>query len=503
MRLLSTLASSLSVALENARLFEETRQRNAELALINDVQRSLAQNLDMDAMYNLVGDRIREIFDAQVVDIGILDANDGLMHFPYSIERGERFPDEPIRPDQGLTAVALQRREPVLVKRPEDAAAIAPMILLGSGEPAKSALFVPLIVGGAAIGRISLQNLDHEYAFDEADVRLLVTLAGSLSVALDNARLFEETRQRAAELAVINDVGQAFADQLDLDGADRPAGRPAPRSVQRRHRVHRAPRRGDRTHRLPVLQRRRHPQPRPGVAPLRRGLRLADPWCSVSRSCSTAPTRSKPLASRSSARLRNSYLGVPIMAEGRAIGVISVQSITEAGRFGDDDTRLLSTIAANVGAAIQNARLYRETQRRASEMAALAELGREVGGTLDIDAVIEPIALRAAELLDADTSAVFLEQPDGSFKPIVVRGESAEQIKADMISSGEGIIGDLAARGAAGVRQRHEHRPSSRDDPGCDGALGGAPDGGASRRPRQRDGDDGRLAGRSQRAVHR
>ena len=85
------------------------------------------------------------------------------------------------------------------------------------GETAKSALFVPLIVGGAATGRISLQNLDREYAFSEADVRLLVTLAGSLSVALENARLFEETRQRAAELAVINSVGQAFADQLDLE----------------------------------------------------------------------------------------------------------------------------------------------------------------------------------------------------------------------------------------------------------------------------------------------
>ncbi len=72
-RLLTTLAGSLSVALENARLFEETRQRNAELALINEVQRGLVENLDMQSMYDLVGDRIQEIFDAQVVDMGIID----------------------------------------------------------------------------------------------------------------------------------------------------------------------------------------------------------------------------------------------------------------------------------------------------------------------------------------------------------------------------------------------------------------------------------------------
>ena len=78
--LLSTIAASLSVALENARLFDETKrlltetdERAAELAIINEVQRGLAERLDMQAMYELVGDKIQEIFDAQVVDIGIVD----------------------------------------------------------------------------------------------------------------------------------------------------------------------------------------------------------------------------------------------------------------------------------------------------------------------------------------------------------------------------------------------------------------------------------------------
>src|SRR5262249_37036522 len=123
-----------------------------------------------------------------------------------------------------------------------------------------------------------------------------------------------------------------------------------------------------------------------------------------------------------------SYLGVPILAEGRAIGVISVQSTEQAGRFGENDTRLISTIAANVGAAIQNARLYRETGRRASEMAALAELGREVGGMLDLDAVLGRIAERAQELLEVDTSAVFLEGDDANYHPSVAVGELADVI---------------------------------------------------------------------------
>src|SRR5207244_7235483 len=85
------------------------------------------------------------------------------------------------------------------------------------GEMTKSAVYVPLVVvGGEAIGRISLQNLDREHAFSDADVRLLTTLAGSLSVALQNARLFEETRQRHAELVLINDVQRGLAENLDM-----------------------------------------------------------------------------------------------------------------------------------------------------------------------------------------------------------------------------------------------------------------------------------------------
>ena len=100
-RLLTTLAGSLSVALENARLFDETQrlltetnERAAELAIINSVQEGLAAKLDMQSMYELVGDKIQEIFDAQVVDIGLYDMEAGLVRYPYAIETWGALPDD-------------------------------------------------------------------------------------------------------------------------------------------------------------------------------------------------------------------------------------------------------------------------------------------------------------------------------------------------------------------------------------------------------------------------
>ena len=84
------------------------------------------------------------------------------------------------------------------------------------GEPALSAIFVPLLVGDEILGTISLQNLDREHAFDDRDVSLLTTLAASLSVALRTARLIDETQKRVAELATINSVGEALTTEVEL-----------------------------------------------------------------------------------------------------------------------------------------------------------------------------------------------------------------------------------------------------------------------------------------------
>jgi GAF domain-containing protein/CheY-like chemotaxis protein/HPt (histidine-containing phosphotransfer) domain-containing protein len=449
-RLLMTLAGSLSVALENARLFEETRQRNAELALINDVQRGLAENLEMQAMYDLVGERLAQIFDAQTVDIGVVDAAAGQVWFPYSIERGERLIDHPIE-IMGFRKIALETREPVVVNEDmERRCTEAGNPLAIAGEPSRSSVFVPLLIGNRGSGVISLHNLDREHAFSEADVRLLTTLAGTLSVGLENARLFEETGQRAAELAIINNVGQALAEQLELDALIERLGDQL-REVFVADLVYvalhdTATDMIDFAYYSESGERRENPSLRYGEGLTSRILQTRVPLL-LNR-----PEAFQELGIRGVGTPAKSYLGVPIIAGTAAIGVVSVQSLQQAGRFGEADARLLSTIAANVGVAIQNARLYAETGRRASEMAALAELGREVGGLLELDPILGRIAERARELLDADTSAVFLQTEGGErFVPAVALGELAELILQDTISPGEGIIGDLAVRGAAEV----------------------------------------------------
>ena len=82
---------------------------------------------------------------------------------------------------------------------------------------------VPIVAGDRVLGSILLENHERENAFGEAEVRLLSTVAASMGVALENARLFDETQrllketeQRAAELAVINSIQEGIAAELDF-----------------------------------------------------------------------------------------------------------------------------------------------------------------------------------------------------------------------------------------------------------------------------------------------
>jgi PAS domain S-box-containing protein len=392
-QLLETLAGSLSVALENARLVHETRQRNAELALITSVQEAIAGELDPQAIYDAVGDRIRDVFDAQVVSIATLDEASGLVHYPYLIERDERLQAEP-RPLAGFAKHVLETREPLRITENLDAESERYGSQVVAGERPKSVLFVPLVAGGKAAGVISLQNIDREHAFGEADQQLLTTVAGSVSVALENARLVSETRQRVGELGTVNSVGQALSSQLDLEGLIELVGERVRETFDAD--IAYVALHDEDAGRIDFAYYFESGERRP-EAPMEYGEGLTSEILR-SREPLLLNRREQLQAQATLGTPSLSYLGVPILAGSRAIGVISVQSIEEEGRFGEADARLLGTIAANVGVAIQNARLFTEVERQRQYLESLVSISPAAVVVMDTDERVTEWNPAAAEL---------------------------------------------------------------------------------------------------------
>jgi len=387
LRLLTTITNSMSVALENARLFDETthllketEQRTAELAVINSVQDGLVREMDINAIYELVGKRLCDLFNTQTVLIRTFDHAAGMEHWRYVIEKGERHYSEP-RPLIWANRYMIEHRKPILIN--ENYLETAKKFGgsgVSMGKPPKSAVFVPMIVGEVVKGSISLQNVEIENAFSESDLRLLTTITNSMSVALENARLFDETtlllaesKQRAAELTTVNNISRALASQLDVHDLVQMVGDQL-RDLFKANIVYLAlwdPK--SNMIDFPYQYGEDMPSRKLGEGLTSKIIRDGQPLL-INKDVdeTTAQLGVQPVGVSSA-----SYLGVPIPVGERIIGVLSVQSTEQENRFNENDLRLLTTIAASVGVALNNASLFEEVKEAQAEAEAASKLAEK------------------------------------------------------------------------------------------------------------------------------
>ena len=232
--LLAMLASQAAVALDNAqwsqgleqRVAQRTeelssanallKQRANELAIINGIQEGISASLDFQAIVDLVGDKLREVFRTGDIGVRWRDDATGLARYLYEYEHGQRIFPAPsrIRPDSPITK-AMNRREAFVTNTRAEAEAFGIGLIPGT-DRAQSMVVVPVVGGDHVLGSIVMENHDRENAFGEAEVRLLSTVAASMGVALENARLFDETQRRTRETAALAEVGREIGSSLDL-----------------------------------------------------------------------------------------------------------------------------------------------------------------------------------------------------------------------------------------------------------------------------------------------
>ena len=181
-----------------AEYYEQGFERRAvELALINSVQEGLSSKSEMQAIYDLVGDKLRDTFNAQVVMISQYDAQTKKIFHHYAIERGQHLQIPGWHLIDASRAKVVCLKKPLMINTEEIIALLEAqkMAVVPGTEMPKTWLGVPMLVGNEARGVVSLQNLDIENAFSASDIELLMTLTNSMSQSLENARLFNETQR--------------------------------------------------------------------------------------------------------------------------------------------------------------------------------------------------------------------------------------------------------------------------------------------------------------------
>ena len=396
---------------------EAARLQSAYLAALQETTMGLMQRLEITELLEDILKRAGSLVNTQHGYLYLLESNESEMQMRVGTGVQTENVGNRIKPGDGLAGRVWQSGEPFVVNDyptwPGRLRALAP-------TPLRAVAGVPLTSGGKIVGVIGLSYLEEGRAFGDTEVASLSRFAQLASIALDNAQLFAQRQRRVVELETINSLSRALNAQLDIHDLVEAVGESIRQTLNmpisyvalfdsQTNLIH-----------FPYwIEGDRRMQ----VGPFKYGegltsvvLRTREPLL-INKDADevTAQLGGKHTGGRSV----KSYLGVPIPLGTDIIGVLSAQSIEREGLFNADDVRLLTTIAANVGVAIQNARLFEREQQRARREQVLREVTAQVRNSVDVNTIMRTAVQEVGQALGRTT---FIRL--GSGEPVMTAGAS-------------------------------------------------------------------------------
>lgn len=369
LRLLTTVAASIGVGIENIRLAQATAQRVQELAALNSISAILNTTDAFETRLRAVGLELTKIFNVSNVYIVTYDAEHDIIEMPFYVEDGVQEEIPPRPRGAGLVSHVLVTRETLLInENMEQRFRELGGVWIGSrGPQSKSYLGVPVVVGARARAVVALSERTAG-RFSDADVKFLETIAGVVASAFQNEELAHATRQQLAELAVLNHISTILTTDKALNDRLAQVGREL-YQVFGVSSVYIAL--YDETSKMVRMPFFFGDGQEYSIEPFALGPGFTS---------HIIETRAPLLINDEMARwmgelqamnagdgdVTQSYLGAPIMLGEAVLGVVAF-SDKSANKFQSSDRNLLTTIASALASAIQNARLFSQTQDALAE----------------------------------------------------------------------------------------------------------------------------------------
>jgi GAF domain-containing protein len=218
--LLLALASQAAIAIESARQFKEEQQRSQEAEALDDVSRDITSILDLNVLLNKICGHARTLIRSDVAYIGVSEGEEVLIKYVTgartSLIQGTR-----IRQGVGIGGKVLETNIPMATRDYLSDPRIAPDSHTRENtlaEEIHSQLCVPIALQERILGLLWVANRRMRN-YDQRDQNTLQQLANHAAIAIENARLYEEIRQRAREMEEKNQ--QILTAQEELIKAQR------------------------------------------------------------------------------------------------------------------------------------------------------------------------------------------------------------------------------------------------------------------------------------------
>ena len=406
---------------------KQMRRRATQLEASAEVARAIASVHDRDVLLSQVTELISERFGWYHVGIFLLDQKGkyAVLQAANS-EGGQRMLLQGHRlkvGEVGIVGYVTQTGQPrIALDVGQDA-----IYFDNPDLPAtRSEMALPLEVGGQIIGALDVQSREAT-AYDEEDVTLLRILADQIAIAIDNARLFAQTQEALDHARSIHqqyiekEWTKVTAEQRDLSYEYRRSGIP--------------------------------PLTEPWTPELTRALSEGEAIVryqpDIALPAATATTRALPGDGGRGMPAVDGYseaaLATPIKFRDQVIGVVDLQEMDEPRMWSEDEIAMVQAISDQVGLALENARLFADTQRRTEQLSTINRIGLSINSDLDLKGVLGALYEEIQRVVDADSFYVALyDASSGMLQfPLLISSGGPLELQPRPIAEVPGVTGHV------------------------------------------------------------
>jgi len=363
----TAVSADIIVAVDTLAIQSELSSKVEPLLL--EVADVVNTTLDLDTTLRRVAELVRKVIDYEIFAILLLNERAQELRFRFQVGYPKHVADRiRIKVGEGITGRAAQQREPVLVadvKKEDGYIEAVPNV--------RSELAIPLIVKNRVIGVIDIEARQPGY-FKEEHKRLLTLIASRMAVGIENARLYTRTTRQARTLLLLNEIARELTSILNLDQLLQRIADLVSRLIDyQMFSILLLDATGQKLQHRFAVRFHENIQLKHDI-PLGRGV---VGYAAQQKQAVLVPDVSRdpryiPLNPET-----RSELVVPLIYKNKVIGVLDLEH-TRRGFFNEDHKRTITTLAAQIAIAIENAQLYEEIASQEQRLERDLALAREL-----------------------------------------------------------------------------------------------------------------------------